>query len=425
MNCLRACKAMTTACLVAALMSALFANAQSRSSDLLVATFFKRLAEEPDNYARLRYADARRVSRDPVLRNAANQVYATMLAAFGRPGEAISHFPSNAPRLPGELLPTPASHQAAPAVDTILHAVAAERVVMVNEAHHRPQTRLLTLALLPGMRKLGFTHFAVEGLDPADTTLASRSYPTEKSGFYIGEPIYGDIVRDALRLGFKVVPYEAVGPDSLTPQDRETKQAQALTAVLAADVDARVFVHAGFAHVDKAPGQLGGARPMAVELKRLSGIAPFTIDQTILLHDAGASSSAYRALDAAFRFAGASVLVSRTGELWSFRPRYHDVTVLLPHATDSAGRPEWLSLDGARKRWTADVRACRNRFPCLFEARYAGEADAAIPADQLAVFGPNEVDPVLYLRPGRYELRIRDHTGKTTASQTLTIRADR
>ena len=135
-----------------------------------IATFFSRLNAQPDNYARLRYTSLRRGNADPQLRQVVDQVLVTEWSMFGRIGEAEAAFNVSQKALPTAApLPVPADWNAVPAVDYIAGAVSGRRIVVVNEAHHRPQTRLLTLALLPKLRALGFDHFAVEGLDAADT----------------------------------------------------------------------------------------------------------------------------------------------------------------------------------------------------------------------------------------------------------------
>jgi hypothetical protein len=70
--------------------------------------------------------------------------------------------------------------------------------------------------LLKGLYQKGFGYFATETLDVGDAGLQARGYPTLRSGAYIAEPMYADLVRTALNLGYRVTPYECV--DS-PPQD--------------------------------------------------------------------------------------------------------------------------------------------------------------------------------------------------------------
>src|SRR5690606_17052867 len=112
------------------------------------------------------------------------------------------------------------------------------RVVMVNEAHHKPQTRLLTLALLPELRARGFKYFAAEtfGEEPLE-----KGYPTKDSGYYTRDPVFAEIVREAVRLGYALVPYEAFGVLDGSQQARETRQAERLAEILARDPDAKIL----------------------------------------------------------------------------------------------------------------------------------------------------------------------------------------
>ena len=50
--------------------------------------------------------------------------------------------------------------------------------------------------------------FAAETLNVSDGSLQTRGYPTLRTGHYIAEPVYADLVRTALHLGYKVIPYE-------------------------------------------------------------------------------------------------------------------------------------------------------------------------------------------------------------------------
>jgi hypothetical protein len=210
----------------------------------------------------------------------------------------------------------------------------------------------------------------------------------------------------------------------MAPQDRETAQARALQAILGKDPHARLFVHAGYAHADKAPGRLpGNARPMAAELARLTGIEPYTVDQTMLgSGDMSDAASPYRQVSEAFPVAEASVLVPRQGgPAWSFRPEYHDLTVLLPRPDPSEMRPAWLSRDGLRRSLRIKASACNGSFPCLFEAFHADEGDDAIPADQFVLVGTSDARWPLFLAPGRYRLSVRGEDGTLLSVRPVEI----
>jgi hypothetical protein len=95
---------------------------------------------------------------------------------------------------------------------------------------------------MKALRHKGYTYFAAETLFETDTRLNERGYPTKDTGAYINEPIYGDLIRTALRLGYRVVPYEWRG--EYTPDNRERGQAANLfERILKDNPKAKILVH--------------------------------------------------------------------------------------------------------------------------------------------------------------------------------------
>lgn len=133
----------------------------------------------------------------------------------------------------------------------------------------------LTIELLKKLKQKGYSYFAAETLFETDAKLNERGYPTKNSGAYINEPVYGDIVRTALKLGYKVAPYEAAfsGPDA-----RERGQAENLkNRIFQKDPQAKVLVHVGYGHNSEIVRK-NGTKLMAGYLKEYTGIDPLTID---------------------------------------------------------------------------------------------------------------------------------------------------
>lgn len=349
------------------------------------------------------------------------QLLSSVEDELGLYDEAVLHFPfDNRVQTPVPL-PVPTDWDVADAADQITKLATDRRIVMINEAHHDAHTRQLTLELLPKLRAAGFTYFAAEALNNTDTNLMKRGYPVTSTGSqYMHEPLYGDIIREAIKLGFHVVGYES---DADVLADRETGQANLLyRQVFAKDPKARLFVHAGYAHIDKAAGNLGGTiQPMAMQLKLLTGFDPLSVDQT-RWRDIGPmpNGDVYRQLYALFPVEKPSVLVSKqNGSVWSSDPSRHDVDVILPPSGHSR-RPHWLALDGARETRAISSEMCQRKLPCVVEARYAGESEDAIPADRYVFTADSSIN-TLYLRPGRYKLVSWDREGRTLSSRYLTV----
>lgn len=358
------------------------------------------------------------------LHNLIAQVLAANDSELGDYDTAVRRFPFGAPGLRGTpaALPDRETHHAIDAADGIAALAHERRIVVINEAHHVAQTRALTLQLLPKLRKLGYTHLAVEGLDERDHELGVRGYPIQASGTYLREPLYGEIVRHALKLGYVVVPYESAqaGADAET---REEDQAQHIVErVFRAAPNARLLVHAGYAHAHERAGYLD-AEPMALRLKRKTGFDPLTVDQTLLRPiDAAREYVSYRELVRRFAITTSSILVSdRDGTGWCLEPGYYDISVVLPPpAKFIVGRPDWLALAGARTPVAIDVELSAVHLPCLIEARHAGESDEAVPADRVLV-DRDLGQVVLFLAPGSYRLSAVDAGGSVFQRRSLRI----
>lgn len=349
------------------------------------------------------------------------QLLSTVDSELGLYDEANIDFPfDNRVQTPVPL-PAPTDWQAADAATEIAKLAASRHIVMINEAHHDAHTRELTLSLLPKLRAMGFTYFAAEALGNDDTGLMKRGYPINTSGSeYLHEPLYGQIIREAIRLGFQVVAYES---DADVLAEREANQANLIyRQVFAKDPKAKLFIHAGYAHIDKAPGNLGGTiKPMAMQLKQLSGFDPLSIDQT-RWRDIGPmpKTDLYQQLYAQFPVQRPSVLISRlNGSVWASDPSRHDVDVILPPSGHQR-RPHWLALDGARQTRVVSSEMCQRQLPCVVEARYAQESGDAIPADRYVFTADNNIN-TLYLWPGEYKVTVHDRDGRTVSERNLTV----
>jgi len=389
-------------------------------------TFFERLNQQKTTFDEFRFMTSPEVRENPQWRGIATQMLATHYSFLGRPLDALRTFPFRKGDAPRDDLPSPSTHRAVPAVEWIAAQAGDYRVVMLNEAHHVPQTRTLTLSLLPVLRAKGYTHLALEALANDGKDPLPRGYPDRDSGIYTREPVFAELIREAKRLGYQLVPYEAATAPGKRQQDRETGQANAIAKVLADDPQARMLVHAGYAHIGEAQqGLPDNAKPMAMELARISGLPLLTVEQTSTRSfEAEDVDTIGRRLSAQFATSVPSVLLAREGsDAWSNKPGLYDVSVLLPSPPSTPLRPTWLALEGRRHAIVIDMTPCIGHLPCLAEARHAEEGDDAIPADQFLVLAADEVAQPLYLAPGSYRLRLLGGDGKALSQHVLSVPA--
>ncbi len=330
---------------------------------------------------------------------------------------------------------TDENYTARPALQAIAELARPYRAVFFNEAHNVALTRTLTVQLLAKLRAEGFDYFAAETLYQSDTKLSSRGYPTRDSGFYTEEPIYAEMVRSALKLGYKVIAYEDESAGS--PDQREAAQARNIyRQVFKHDPQARLVVDAGYGHIVEQGRFLGGSS-MAEHLRRITGIDALTVEQTMLSGHATRSDDhpVYTAVMQQLHPKVPIVFVDKAGKPWSLRPGY-DVSVFFPRTRRQRGRPTWLDLGGLRRPYFVSGERCRRSYPCLVEARYADEGADAIPADRLVLNtlppNPASIDRIsngrvapgsdLYLRPGTYRLRFSDEDNQVLFQREITVR---
>lgn len=333
--------------------------------------------------------------------------------------------------------PLTGSYRARPADEVILELAHGRKAIFFNEAHSAPITRTLTVELLARLRQEGFNTFAAETLYVGDKDLQKRGYAIAKSGFYVSEPIYGEMVRTALRLGYKVVAYDAENAGVGDPREKEG--AATLAQLFKHDPNTRLVVNAGFAHIQKSGKYLGGSS-MVEFFEKDTGIDPLAIEQTMLIQHSRADQDHpyYLAASQAAHPPHPYVYVTDAGKPWTLKPNLYDVSVFFPPQTIVDGRPDWIGLDGTRVSYAVGSEACRGQFPCMIEARYANEGDDAIAADRVVL---NVIDPNtpiservltnqgsavsrLSLYPGTYRVSAIDRQGRVVTSRNVEISAN-
>jgi hypothetical protein len=399
--------------MVALLMSAEVVAAQAADSVPSPFTLFRQSPAEPSWAATFRFRDAEsRYFSHPQWRGAYCQIRAQSETWLGDHAAALRWWDTCRGARRDSAYTLPAGTRAADAFDRIVAAADTARVVMVNERHHATSDRLLTLRLLPVLRQRGYRYFAAEAFDWRDTAINRRAAAgVGISGGYVDEPVFGEIVREARRLGYTLVPYEAqpeqtAGNDSLNPQRRRDRaQARNLhDRIFRGDPAARVLVHAGYAHVQERP--VGTWSPMAWYLRELTGIDPVTVDQTTLAEASTPSKEhpAYRAAVAAGLVRHeAVVLVDSTGHLLPpIALEAVDMQVLAPRTTYTRGRPDWMTLRGRRRPAEVSAPGCASR-PCIVEARLLNDPGDAVPLDRTEA----HEDVVCLFLPANERVRIR------------------
>lgn len=324
------------------------------------------------------------------------------------------------------------------AIGAIASAAEKQQVVMINEEHDTPMHRAFTTRLLPILYARGFRYLAAETVGENGDELARRGYPTQKSGFYTADPVYADMIRTGLRLGFKIVPYEHIPTGCKDPADnpdfcqneRERGQAQNLyDRILKNDPAAKILVHVGRGHNQEANFQTWAM--MAWHFREISKIDPYTIGQMHLSERSRPESEfpLYRYATGKWKLVEPSVFQGKDGKFWS-EPS-NDLTVFHPRAVYRNERPTWLEMGGLRKslrlygkveNGAAQPFLPRAAGTFLVQAFAAGEPNEAIPVDQILV-ADSKKTPVLMLPvKGDFRIRAVDENGAVVVETSVSMK---
>ncbi len=305
------------------------------------------------------------------------------------------------------------------ALDVILKTSEKYKVVITNEAHYQPQNRVFTTLLLEKMYKKGFRYLCAEDFSYADTLLNMRKYPIQKSGYYINEPQYGNLAREALKIGYTLVPYEHRKNDAdiKDPMERqfvrERGQAENIAQIFKKDANAKVLVHCGYGHLNE--NEVAGNGFMGYYLKVKFDIDPFTIDQVNQLEEENTPYYNWANVSEPSIYANNNIFFNNLE-----KGRKVDAIVFFPKAKYINNRPDWLVWDKKRKYFFPKLDN-KLAFPLMLFVYHEGEdASVAIPTDIIEV--NNLTDKIaLVLQKGKYNLQIKDVQGNI-ATQKITVK---
>ncbi|MEI6348813.1 MAG: hypothetical protein WCP69_12775 [Bacteroidota bacterium] len=295
-----------------------------------------------------------------------------------------------------------------------------EKIIIINEAHHQPYHRVFTTILLKELYAKGFRYFGAETLNQWDTLMNYRKYPIQNSGYYTKDPLYSEMIRTALEIGFTVFAYESNVRDTSeqTPTSisiREIEQAKNIKKILNNDSNAKVLIHCGYDHLVETYYP-GWGKAMAGRLIEYTGINPFTIDQ---IEFTERSSLKYEnALFDKINLDYYAIFVDSLGKLYNGceGSKRYDANLYHPRTIWLYGRPNWV-FENNRKPYFVNNKISIG-FPCLVLAYLSDEKfsktnvyDNPRPLDVIELKSKNE-SKALSLKEGNYKLIIYDFEGK-------------
>ncbi|MEQ8908382.1 MAG: hypothetical protein RIC95_04260 [Vicingaceae bacterium] len=304
-----------------------------------------------------------------------------------------------------------ANYEAANAKDYILKRAQGEQVVIINEAHHKPKHRFFTRSLLKELYGQGYRYLGLETLTNrggmADNELNQRKHPVLNSGTYSKEPQFGNLIREALAIGYTLFPYEGEG----NGKPREINQAKHIAAFMENNKDGKYLIHCGYAHATE--GMMGNSweKAMAGRLTEYTGINPLTVNQTKFDNrfDAGYLNPLSQRLE----LTEPTVFLeeNQLSYLGTRNDSAFDIMVFHEQASYQKAKPDWL--DENENVWVSFPDSLINLGKPFFAMAFIeGEEIAeAIPYD-LDILTESRDSVLLALKAGNYILHFQNKNGK-------------
>ena len=312
----------------------------------------------------------------------------------------------------------------------ILDEAAKNKYLFINESNRFPQTRAFLQLMLGDLFDLGYRYLAVEAFNTDDDQLKTRGYPVMNSGYSLKEPVFGDLIREAIALGFIVFGYqpspEEIGKAQKIVQARSNStdeklneanalswaQAMNLSRIIKADPDAKILVLAKEYSIREF--SIEGRSDMATWFKSLTRSNPLTIDQCRMIERCPPENDPlYQKLmlDKATVYTRESdCFVQKTFDESSHErfKKCYDIQVFHPKHDYPNNRPAWLQMNGYRKPFVFNPDKHEMKYPCLVRAYKKGEdKNFAVPVDVVEVADPS-IATSLMLPAGTYDLVMKD-----------------
>jgi len=287
------------------------------------------------------------------------------------------------------------------ASEYILEESKKNQIIIINEAHTNSFHRIYTKSLLQELYNNGYKNLGLEALG-LDSLLHERKYPTQETGYYTKDPQFGNLIRDALAIGYHLFSYE--DREGNNGKLREIGQAKNIQKVIQEKPNEKFLIHCGHGHVLE-----GNYKPwektMAGRLLEYTGINPFTINQTF--YSERSKVECNNLLLQALTPKEPSILLDENnvplkferGECWT------DVAILHPITKYIDDRPSWL-FDSKNINVAIELKEIDIPYPLMVFAFKKGDnINEAVPIDIYEVKNKT-TSPHLALPKGKYEIVV-------------------
>ena len=281
--------------------------------------------------------------------------------------------------------------------------------VIINETHHSPHHRVFAKSLLKELYNQGYRNLAIETLsindEYEDKLLNVRKYPLVNSGTYSREPQFGNFIREALKFGYNVFPYDIAYAKGMSMSSKEREIGAAKT-IISNKGKGKTLIFCGFDHVLE--GHIGGAfeYALAERIKQFSGIDPLTINQTQF--DQKSNPSFEHPWFSKWNITDPKVLMhnEKPFKIKNYSTGYCDIAIIHPRTTYIKNRPSFAFSDKT-KIFSLNVDTIKVAKPYLILAFKSEENyTSSVPVDIIEVNDNIDTEMNFILEKGVYNFII-------------------
>ncbi len=300
----------------------------------------------------------------------------------------------------------------------ILEKTKDQQTVFFNEYALNPQNRIFFISLLQELKDQGFNYLALDALSGKDNQLQERGYPVLNSGYLTREPVFGELIRTAIDMGFDLL--------SFNPSKVEVKKAQQILGkkfgaedegmarrwaqgmniyrIRKKYPDAKILIYSSEPILNESGDET--ERSAAAWYKALSSKDPFTIEQSSMTDKC---ELAKHPLFASRAIKEPTIFMAKVvSKKVSFKTGSTDLQVFHPAYSTIYNRPNWMTQTRTPYLFNPDKHGMA--YPCMVLAYKPDEdPDFAVPID-VVEFKDNGEKTALMLPKGDWVLVMTDYT---------------
>lgn len=253
--------------------------------------------------------------------------------------------------------------------------------------------------------------------------LDNRGFAVLESGFYTKESQFGNLIQEAVKIGFTVFGYEGTSRVNDGGKTREKEQAENIVKLMKENPNSKFLIHCGYEHIiEGIPSIPTWDKAMAGRIIEMTGINPFTIDQTYYSEKGTpALNSPYIQL---VNQDYPVIMVDKDNKIFTGaidESKKIDCTIIHPVTKYLNNRPDWVSLSKERK--TVKIEKTKiKEYPALVLAYRINEYEKnGIPADVIELLDASEKSNLI-LEKGEYRILIKNSDYKIVSDFVQTVK---